>query len=220
MIVTIDGPAGSGKSTAARMLAQRLGFQFLDTGAMYRVVTLVCQREKLDLTHQQNVARRAEAIRIHFDGHRVFADGVEVTDAIRTVEVTLDTRFVAANCAVRELLSQLQRRAAEGVNIVTEGRDQGTVVFPRAECKFFLTASPEERARRRQADLERRGEYLPLDEILAQQTDRDRRDEQHEVGALKPAPDAMMIDTSHRTIEDVVNQLDSIVRKALLSKPE
>lgn len=211
MIITIDGPAGSGKSTAARALAERLGFQFLDTGAMYRVVTLVCQRENISLTDETSVAQRASTIEIRFDGPRVFADGEEVTDTIRTVQVTQGTSIVAANAAVRAQLTTLQRKAADGLNIVTEGRDQGTVAFPHAECKFFLTASPEERARRRQYDLQRRGEELALEEILAHQTERDLRDEQRTVGPLKPASDAILIDTSRRSIQDVVEELERII---------
>ena len=146
MIITIDGPAGSGKSTAARALAERLGFQFLDTGAMYRVVTFVCLREQIDLHDEPAVSARAGHISIRFDGSRVFANDEEVTDAIRTVQVTQGTSIVAVNSNVRGLLTSLQRQAAVGLDIVTEGRDQGTVAFPDAECKFFLTASPEERA--------------------------------------------------------------------------
>lgn len=217
MIITIDGPAGSGKSTAARALAERLGYQFLDTGAMYRVVTLVCQRENISLPDETAVAQRASSIEIRFDGPRVFADGEEVTDTIRTVQVTQGTSIVAANPAVRAQLTMLQRKAADGLNIVTEGRDQGTVAFPHAECKFFLTASPEERARRRQYDLQRRGEDLALEEILAHQTERDLRDEQRAVGPLKPAPDAILIDTSNRAIHDVVEELERIIAQHLRS---
>eukprot|EP01031_Cornospumella_fuschlensis_P015264 gene15264-18654_t len=122
---------------------------------MYRVATWVCLREQIDLTQESAVAGRVESILIQFENQRVLADGMDVTDVIRTTEVTQGIRLVAANRFVRELLSTLQRQAAHGRDIVTEGRDQGTVVFPHSECKFFLTASPEERARRRQHDLER-----------------------------------------------------------------
>ena len=213
MIITIDGPAGSGKSTAARALAERLGFQFLDTGAMYRVVTFICQRENIDLSDEPSVARRAADIVIRFDGRQVFANTEDVTDAIRTVQVTQGSSLVAANTAVRSLLTTLQRKAADGQKIVTEGRDQGTVVFPQAECKFFLTASPEERARRRQHDFQRKGHHLTVAEILAHQTERDRRDEQRAVAPLKPAPDALLIDTSHRSIQHVVDDLERHIRQ-------
>ena len=218
MIITIDGPAGSGKSTAARTLAERLGFQFLDTGAMYRVVTLVCLREQIDLHDEPAVSTRAATIKIRFAGSKVFADEVEVTDAIRTVHVTQGTSVVAANSTVRGLLTTLQRLAAAGLDIVTEGRDQGTVAFPDAECKFFLTASPEERARRRQHDLRRRGEHLSLEEILAHQQERDCRDEQRVVAPLRPAADAILIDTSHRSVHEVVAELEESVRQRLAAK--
>ena len=148
MIITIDGPAGSGKSTVARTLAKRLGFRFLDTGAMYRAVALAGVRAGVDFDRPEQLAWLAEKIELDVSENRVLLDGHDVTQAIRTSEVTAVTRHAADNPAVRELLVRLQRKAAAGENIVTEGRDQGSVVFPDAPCKFFLTASAEERARR------------------------------------------------------------------------
>jgi cytidylate kinase len=212
MIVTIDGPAGSGKSTAARGLAQRLGFCFLDTGAMYRAVTWHCQQQGIDLTAENAVAEECRGLDIRLQGSHVFVNGLDVTHDIRATPVTLGTRFVAANTAVRSILSELQRRAAEGINVVTEGRDQGTTVFPDAECKFFLTADPRQRALRRQRELQERGEQVSIEEILEQQTDRDRRDELRHVGPLKPADDAIHIDTSNLDHHGVLEKLERIVR--------
>ena len=215
MIVTIDGPAGSGKSTAARGLARRLGFQFLDTGAMYRVVTYVCLERSLNLSDEQSVAEVARNIRIQFQEERVFADQRDVTDAIRSSEVTQGTRFVAGNTAVRETLVELQRQAVAGRDVVSEGRDQGTVVFPFAECKFFLTADPAQRAARRHRDLTARGETISLEECLAQQADRDRRDELREVGPLKRADDAIDVDTSGLDHSQVLQTLEAAVRRRM-----
>ncbi|MFN0053982.1 MAG: (d)CMP kinase [Planctomycetales bacterium] len=212
MIVTIDGPAGAGKSTAARQLAARLGFQFLDTGAMYRAVTWYCLQEGLDLGDEQQIAEAAQRVALTLDGDRVFVNGREVTHDIRSTEVTHESRFVAGNNLVRAHLVRLQQSLAAGRNIVTEGRDQGTVAFPQAECKFFLTADPRRRAERRQRDLARRGEQVPLEEILAQQTSRDRRDELRDYGALKPASDAITVDTSDLDLEEVLSLLERIVR--------
>jgi cytidylate kinase len=213
MIVTIDGPAGAGKSSAARALAARLGFQFLDTGAMYRAVTWHCLEQGVDLHDQQSVAEAARRLELRLDADRVFVNGVEVTHDIRTNAVTHDSRFVAGNNAVRAHLVELQRQLAAGRDIVTEGRDQGTVAFPGADCKFFLTANPLKRAVRRQHDLALRGEQMSLEEILAQQTSRDRRDEGREVGALRPARDAVLIDTSDLELADVVARMEAFVRE-------
>lgn len=212
MIVTIDGPAGSGKSTAARGLAQRLGFDFLDTGAMYRVVTLLCQEQGIDLQDEAAVEAVAKQVEIRFDDTRVFANGREVTRAIRTTEVTRGVTRVAANPRVRALLVDLQRKAAAGRNVVTEGRDQGTVVFPDAECKIFLTADPRQRAIRRQLDLRARGEEVSLETLLAEQAERDRRDEERAVGPLKPAEDAVHIDTSLLNAAETLDAIERVVR--------
>lgn len=212
MIVTIDGPAGSGKSTAARRLAERLGFHFLDTGAMYRAVALRCLRQGTDLRDEEAVAQTAREIEIRFAGDRVLADGEDVTAAIRTSDVTETASIIALNGGVRGAMVELQRQAVAGLDIITDGRDQGTVVFPQAECKFFLTADPRRRAMRRQLELALQGKEVSVDEILAQILDRDRRDESRTVAPLRPAADAVHLDTSQLTADEVVDVLEREVR--------
>lgn len=212
MIVTIDGPAGAGKSSAARLLAARLGFQFLDTGAMYRAVTWQCLQKQVDLGDRKAVAAVARQMALRLEGDRIYVDGVDVTDAIRSSDVTQASQFAAGNEDVRKHLTELQRQLAAGRDSVTEGRDQGTLAFPDAECKFYLTADPRKRAQRRQRDLARQGETVPLDEILAQQSRRDERDTQRSFGALKPATDAIDVDTSSLELVEVVDRLEQLVR--------
>src|SRR5437867_2639267 len=152
MIVTIDGPAGAGKSSAARELARRLGFRFLDTGAMYRAVTLAARQRGVDLADGEQLARLAGEIRVELADERVLLDGQDVTTAIRKFDIATATHYAADNAAVRGQLVLWQRAAAAGGDVVIEGRDQGTVVFPEADCKIFLTADEQERARRRHRD--------------------------------------------------------------------
>ena len=212
MIVAIDGPAGAGKSSAARALARRLGFRFLDTGAMYRAVALAGLRHKIDLNDEQALAQLARQISLALDGNRVRLDGDDVTHEIRTLAVTSITHHAANNPRVREHLVELQRQIAADCNTVTEGRDQGTVVFPRAECKIFLTASPLERARRRHRDLADHGERITLEEVLADQNERDRRDASRDVGPLRPAEDAVELNTDDLSPDEVVDKLEALVR--------
>jgi cytidylate kinase len=215
MIVAIDGPAGAGKSSAARGLARRLGFRFLDTGAMYRAVALAALRRGHDWNRPETLAELARHLTIELGDDRVLLDGEDVTKAIRTSEVTSLTHYAANNAAVRETLVLMQRRAAGQDNVVAEGRDQGTVVFPRAECKIFLTATPAERARRRLLDLEARGEHATFDEVLAQQNLRDERDATREVGPLKPADDAVQLITDGLSPEQVVDRLEELAREKM-----
>lgn len=212
MIVTIDGPAGTGKSTVARQLADRLGFEFLNTGAMYRAVALACLRRGVDPAADAAADAVAADLSIRFAHHRLLLNDEDVTEAIRQPEVSHAASQVAAIPAVRARLVELQRGAAEGIDLVTEGRDQGTVVFPDAECKFFLTASPGERALRRQRELAGQGQDIPLEEILQQQTERDDRDLNRAVAPLKPAFDAEIVDTSRMPLAEVLDHLERRVR--------
>ncbi len=215
MIVTIDGPAGAGKSSAARALAQRLGFEFLDTGAMYRAVALAALRAGLDLHDQEGLSRLLGTLVLEMPPGRVRLNGEDVTTAIRTREVTTATGPVADSPVVRRHLVGLQRAIAAGRNFVCEGRDQGTVVFPDAACKFFLKADPVERARRRQRDMAARGEAVDFDAVLAAQEERDRRDAARDLAPMVPAPDAILLDSTHLELVQVVDLMESEVRRCL-----
>lgn len=212
MVVTIDGPAGTGKSTAARHLAARLGFHFLDTGAMYRVVAWACLNRGVDPADAPAATRVAASTQIEFVDEQTLADGIDVTTAIRSAEVTHAASVVAQIPEVRAELVRQQRRIAAGLDIVCEGRDQGTVAFPQAEHKFFLTAEPVERARRRQQELAEKGRQVPLETLLTEQTERDARDATRAVAPLKPADDAVIVDTTHLDGEAVVDLLVRHVR--------
>lgn len=213
MIITIDGPAGAGKSSVARRLAQQLGYWFLDTGAMYRGVALAAARQGVDWEDATAIARLAGQIPLSFDNNRILLGEEDVTHAIRSVEVTTNTRHVADNPAARDQLVALQRRLARGKDVVTEGRDQGTVAFPHADCKFFLTASPQRRAERRTSERQRKGEHVTVQQVLAEQNRRDHRDQSRNVGRLMPADDAMIIDTDHLNLDEVVAELLNILQK-------
>ncbi len=211
MIITIDGPAGAGKSTVARALARRLGFRFLDTGAMYRAVALAGIRRGVDWRRGDQLAELARKLDIQAVGQKILLDGEDVTEAVRTSEVTAVTRHAADHPQVREHLVARQRDVAGAGHIVTEGRDQGTVVFPQAQCKVFLVAGAEERARRRLADLHAQGESATLQQVLNALRKRDREDSSRPVGALAPAADAVEVCTDGLTVEQVVDRLEALI---------
>ncbi len=208
-VVAIDGPAGAGKSTVARGVAARLAVTVLDTGAMYRAATLACIDAGVDPHDAGACAKVAAASTIVLgDDGTVTLDGTDVTRAIRTPEVTQAVSIVSAHARVRAIMVEHQRAWAErhGVTVV-EGRDIGTVVFPDAAVKVFLVASDEERARRRQRDEEAHGRHPALDELRADIARRDALDSNREVSPLRPAGDAVLIDTTGRTIDDVVDEI-------------
>lgn len=211
MIITIDGPAGAGKSCAARSLAQRLGFRFLDTGAMYRAVTLAAIRRGINLEDQIALEKVAREVDLEFEQDHVLLDGEDVTKAIRSFDITTATRFAADSAGVRAQLVRWQQKIAKGTDVVTEGRDQSTVVFPEAECKIFLTASEDVRAERRYLDLINRGEDVTREEVLEKQHQRDERDCSRKVGALIKSDDAIELSTDGLDPSDVVEQLLNIV---------
>jgi cytidylate kinase len=215
MIVTIDGPAGAGKSSAARALAQRLGFEFLDTGAMYRAVALAALRARLRLDDPDGLSRLLTTFILDMPPGRVLLNGEDVTTAIRSPEVTAATSPVADTRAVRQHLVRLQRAIAAGRDMVCEGRDQGTVVFPDAPCKFFLKADPVERARRRQHEMAARGEASDLGALLRAQEERDRRDAARDLAPMVPARDAIILDSTHLDLVQVVDLMEREVRRCL-----
>lgn len=213
MIVTIDGPAGAGKSSAARLLAERLGFEFLDSGAMYRAVSLAALRKQLDLADQAALEALVSALQVELRGSNVFLDGEDVSVPIRAPEVTAASAPIASSPVVRQHLGRWQRAMAEDRSIVCEGRDQGTIVFPDAGCKFFLIANPEERARRRYEELKARGTTTTLAEVLAAQTARDQRDAARDISPMVPAADAVLLDSTGMTLDQVVDAMECEVRK-------
>ena len=215
MIVTIDGPAGSGKSTAARRLAGRLGFDYIDTGAMYRAVAHSCLADDIDTTDRTRVTEQAGRLQIGFDGQDVLLNGLNITAALRSPSISEAASRVAQHPGVRAEMVRQQQAMVGQRNLVTEGRDQGTEVFPDAECKFFLEAGAEVRAVRRQEELLSRGVEVPLEETLEQIRQRDHRDRTREISPLRPADDAVVIDSSALTADEVLDRFEAHVRRCL-----
>jgi len=217
IIVAIDGPAGSGKSSTAREVARRLGFTYIDTGAMYRSVTLAAIRQNIDIQDEAEVMRIAEQSRIRFKWingrYCTFLNDEDVSDAIRSSEVAKLVSPVSAVPGVRQIMAKRQRQMAQNNNVVMEGRDIGTNVFPNANFKFYLDADIRVRALRREKDYREIGQDLTLDQIVSALEKRDRIDSSRQHSPLKKAEDAITIDTTHLTFKEQVNKIVKLIRQ-------
>lgn len=220
LIVAIDGPAGSGKSTVTHLLARKLGYVHIDTGALYRAIALKAQECGLPIDGREGlgeqVGKLAASCKLEFqwlndDRNHVFLDGRNVSSSIRTPEISSGASKISAYPEVRQALLGLQRDLGKGGGVVLEGRDIGTVVFPDADVKFYLTASVDSRARRRMVELEDKGIYLDFEEVKKQVEKRDRDDMERKVAPLKKAADAIEVDTTNMSVEQVVNTLAQFV---------
>ena len=219
LVIAIDGPSGAGKSTVSRLLAQRLGYLQIDTGAMFRAVACLLQLAGIDPDDGQAVERLCRDVDIRLDQvdgrQQVFANGRDVTDLIRTPEMSLMTSRVSTLRPVREAMLQAQRRLGERGGVVLEGRDIGTVVFPDADVKFFLSATAEERGRRRYLELLAKGEQVTLAETVQAVSSRDQQDSERDLAPLRMADDAIAIDSSGQTIEEVLDSMVAVCRTTL-----
>lgn len=213
--IAIDGPAGAGKSTVAKAIAKKLGLFYVDTGAMYRVIAYKALRLNIPLDKEEAVSLLAWETEIqldHSEARRVYCDGEDVSEAIRSPEISRSVSLVAAYPKVRERLVELQRCEAERGGVVMDGRDIGTYVLPQANLKIFLTASLDERAKRRWLELERSGKKLAIEEVEIDMEKRDRLDAEREVSPLVPASDAIILDTTGLTVEDIVGRILALIK--------
>lgn len=207
LIIAIDGPAGSGKSTVGKILTKKLGYIYLDTGAMYRALTLKAMREKLNLRNAQVLASLAKRTKISLKKGKVFLDGRDVSSKIRDPAVSNNTHFISVVPQVRERMKVLQRRMASSGGIVAEGRDMGTVIFPNADKKFYLDAKPRVRAKRRYKELKEKGYFITFKKIFQDTIRRDKKDTERDIAPLRKADDAIFIDTTNMTILEVVKAI-------------
>lgn len=218
-IITVDGPSGSGKGTISQRLADRLEWHFLDSGAIYRVLGLMALRAGIGPENTEKLAEMAENMPLEFEGERVLLDGEEVSGDIRTESAGNQASKVAAIPQVREALLNWQRQYARAPGLVADGRDMGTVVFPQADVKIFLTASPEERAERRYKQLKEKGLDVNLARLIKEIRERDERDSQRTVAPLKAASDALTLDSTDLAIDEVFSRVMQRVREVFVDLP-
>ena len=212
MNIAIDGPAGAGKSTVAKILAKKLNYNYIDTGAMYRALTLKAIQEGVDFNNTNSLVSLLETTKIEIIHETVFLDGKDVTSEIRTPEVDQKVSITAAVPEIRKEMFNLQRRMAKNTNVIMDGRDIGTVVLPDANFKFFVTASEEERAKRRFKELTDKNYEVDYEYILKEISKRDKLDTKRKVSPLKQADDAIIINTNNKTIEEVVQEILSYIK--------
>ncbi|PXF58655.1 MAG: (d)CMP kinase [Deltaproteobacteria bacterium] len=206
-IITIDGPAGAGKSTVSKELARRMGYTYLDTGAMYRAVAWAARQNGVDAGDEKALAELCNDLKLGFQGDRILVNGQDVSSFIRTPEMDGLSSAVSRVAVVRGYLTGMQRELGRQGRLVAEGRDMGTVVFPQAALKFFLSASAGERAKRRKMQMENQGEKVAHEKILAQIEARDLADSTRSIAPLQAAPDCIVIDSSDLTVEDVLEKI-------------
>ena len=206
-VITIDGPTASGKGTVAARVAQKLGFHYLDSGALYRLCAYKALKEEIDLADEAHLAQTAQVLSPVFEGGKIFLDEEDVTDKIRAEAVGVAASKVAALPRVREALLDVQKRSRRLPGLVADGRDMGSVIFPDAPLKVFLTASAQARAQRRFNQLKEKGIVANIDTLTRDLEERDRRDMQRAVSPLAPAKDAKILDSSNLTIEETVGQV-------------
>ncbi|WP_457678689.1 (d)CMP kinase [Thermovibrio sp.] len=210
-IITIDGPAGAGKSSLAKEIAKRFGYTHLDSGALYRAIGYGAKERGIDLKNQEEVIKFAKSAKVELKGERVFLNGKDITDKIRTPEGGMLASQVAQYPQVREVVVQILRKIAKGKRVVTDGRDAGSYIFPNAQLKIYLTASPQERAKRRHRELLSKGYRVNFQEILKEVVERDKKDQNRKFAPLRIPKGAVVIDTTGKSLEEVLKEVKKLI---------